>query len=106
MVTIDEFRKLEIVTAKVLDAQDHPNADKLYVLQIDIGDEKRQIVAGIRDFYTKEEMVGRMVVVIKNLQPAVIRGVESNGMMLATKDGQTLSVLTTERDVKIGSPIS
>jgi len=106
MVTIDDFRKLEIVTARIAEATEHPNADKLYVLKVDIGLEQRQIVAGIRQHYTKEQLIGKTVIVIKNLAPAVIRGVESNGMLLATKDESGLAVLTIEKDIKLGSPIS
>jgi methionyl-tRNA synthetase len=106
MITIDDFRKLEIVTAKIVEVSEHPNADRLYVLKVDIGGEIRQIVAGIRQFYKKEDLLARNVVVLKNLQPAVIRGVESNGMLLATKDDLTLAVLTPEKEVKLGSPVS
>jgi methionyl-tRNA synthetase len=73
---------------------------------VDIGQEVRQIVAGIRAFYTKEELAGKNVVVIKNLAPAVIRGVESNGMLLATRDENGLAVLSTDRPMNIGSPVS
>lgn len=106
MVSFDEFKKLKIVTAKVLEVEDHPNADKLYVMKIDLGNETRQIVAGIRAFYKKEDLIGKHVVVVKNLEPATIRGVESNGMLLATKDDKSLAVLVPEKEVKIGSPIS
>lgn len=106
MITYDDFKKLEIVTAKVLEVQEHPNADRLYILKVDMGGEVRQVVAGIRSFYKQEELAGKTVILLKNLQPAVIRGVESNGMILATKDESNLSVLTIERDIKTGSPIS
>lgn len=105
-ITFEDFKKLDIVTAKIVEAGDHPNADKLYVLKIDLGGELRQIVAGIRQSYGKEELVGKNIVIVKNLQPAVIRGVESNGMLLAAKDEDTLALLIPERDVKAGSKIS
>jgi methionyl-tRNA synthetase len=106
MITYDDFKNIEIVTAKVLEVADHPNADRLYVLQLDLGDEKRQIIAGVKAFYSKEELVGKTIVVVKNLEPAVIRGVESNGMLLAVKDENGLAVLTIEKDIKIGNRVS
>ena len=106
LVTIDDFKKCELVVAQIKDVQDHPNADKLYVLKVSLGHEERQIVAGIRPYYGKEELLGRQVVVIKNLRPATIRGVESQGMVLAVKDEKGLSVLTPHREAVVGSKVS
>lgn len=106
MVTYEEFKKLDIRVAKVLEVEDHPNADRLYVLKIDTGVDTRTIVAGIKNFYTKETLVGKNVVVIINLEPAVIRGVESNGMLLAASDDSGISVLTPDKSPKPGSRIS
>ncbi|MBF0479300.1 MAG: methionine--tRNA ligase subunit beta [Candidatus Omnitrophica bacterium] len=106
MITIEDFAKVELALGQVLEVKDHPNADRLYVLLVDLGEEKRQIVAGIRKFYTKEELVGKKVVVVKNLQPALLRGEESQGMLLAVKDTEQLSVLTIERPVALGSRVS
>jgi len=103
MVTIEEFRKIELIIAQIKEVKVHPNADKLYVLKIDTGKEEKQLVAGIRMAYTPEELVGKRVVVVNNLQPAVIRGEESNGMVLAVTDEKGLSVLTTEKEVVLGS---
>ena len=105
MVTLDDFKKIELVVAKVLEAKDHPNADRLYVLKIDTGKEVKQLIAGIRKFYTKEELIGRRIIVVNNLQPAVIRGEESQGMMLAASDEQGLSVLGLDKEIALGSPI-
>lgn len=105
MIPIEEFRKLEIIVAQIKDVQEHPNADKLYVLKIDTGSGEKQLVAGIRKSYTKEQLVGRRVIVINNLQPAVIRGVESQGMVLAASDEVGISVLQPDRDVKLGSTV-
>jgi len=77
------FAKLNLKVAKVLDVQDLPGADKLYVLQIDLGTEKRQIVAGVRNHHTKEDLIGKNLVVVTNLKPAKLKGFESNGMLLA-----------------------
>src|SRR3954470_10384769 len=93
-VTYDDFAKLELRVARVLEARAHPNADKLLLLQIDVGDEQpRQIVAGIRQHYTPEQLVGKRIVVVNNLAPAVIRGEASNGMLLAATSGDRVVVL-------------
>jgi methionyl-tRNA synthetase len=103
MIPIEEFKKLEIVIAQIKDVQEHPNADKLYVLKVDTGAQEKQLVAGIRKSYTKEQLLGRRVIMINNLQPAVIRGIESQGMVLAASDDEGISILQPDRDVKLGS---
>ena len=105
MITIDDFKKIEFVVAQIKEAVEHPNADRLYVLKVDTGKDVRQVVAGIRSRYTKEELVGRRVVVVGNLQPAVIRGQESNGMVLAATDESGVSIVTPDRDVALGSVV-
>ena len=107
MIPIEDFLKVDLRVAKVLHAEPHPNADKLLILKIDAGDgvEERQIVAGIRNFYKPEELVGKNIVIVNNLAPAILRGVESQGMLLAAKDGDQLAIITTEKDVKPGSKI-
>ena len=103
MITFDDFKKVEIKTARVLDAQDHPNADKLLILKIEVGGEKKQIVAGIKGRYSREELLNKNIVIVNNLEPAVIRGEESNGMLLAAQDEGVISLLVPERKVKSGS---
>ena len=103
MITVEDFKKLEIRIAKIKDVQDHPNADKLFVIVIDLGDKTKQIVAGIRDSYKKEDLIGRNIVVVDNLEPAMLRGVESQGMLLATRDEKGVSIITPDRDVTTGS---
>jgi methionine--tRNA ligase beta chain len=105
MISYEDFKKLEIRTARVLAAKEHPSADRLYVLDIDLGSEKRQIVAGIKNYYSIDSLIGKNIAVITNLEPAVIRGVESNGMLLAASGESTLCVLTTDRDIMPGSVI-
>jgi len=105
MVKLEDFKNCEIIVAQIKEANDHPNADRLYVLRIDTGKEEKQLVAGIRSSYTKEELVGRKIIVINNLEPAVIRGEESSGMLLAVGDDKTLSLLTIDRDVSLGSVV-
>jgi methionyl-tRNA synthetase len=106
MITIDEFRKLELKVATIKRAEPHPNADKLLVLQIDLGSEERQIVAGIRGHYQAEELVGRQVVVVANLETAKLRGVESQGMLLAASDSDRIVILTPEKKVNPGAKVS
>lgn len=106
MVKFDEFKKLDLRIAKVIDVEDHPNADKLYVVTIDIGGEKKKVVAGIKEHYKPDEVKGKSVVVITNLEPATIRGVESQGMILAAKDSKGLSVLTPDKETDAGCRIS
>ena len=103
MVTLEEFKKLNIRIARIKDVIDHPNADRLYVVRLLIGEEERDVVAGIKKGYNKEELLGKLVAVIENLEPAVIRGVESKGMILATQDGEILAVLSPDKPVAPGS---
>ena len=102
MVSLGDFRKMELVIAQIKEANDHPDADRLYVLKVDLGSETLQLVAGIKKCYTKEQFIGRRVVIIKNLEPAVIRGVESQGMLLAASDEQGPAILTPDREVPLG----
>jgi len=103
MITIDEFKKLNLRVARIKEIIDHPNADKLYVVRVMIGEEEREVVAGIKKGYSKEELLGKLVVLVENLEPAVIRGVESRGMILAAQDGETLAVISPDRPVSPGS---
>ena len=106
MITIDDFRKVELKVATVKSAEFHPNADRLLVLNVDLGSEERQICAGIRSTYTPEELVGRQIIVVANLETAKLRGVESQGMLLAASDDGRVVVLTPEKPVQAGAKIS
>jgi methionyl-tRNA synthetase len=106
MITIDDFANVDLRTAEVTAAEPHPNADRLLVLQLRLGEEERQIVAGIRGHYEPEELVGKTIVVVANLQPVTLRGVESNGMLLAVKDGDRVNVLTPDRASGSGLRVS
>lgn len=101
----DEFKKLELRVAEILDAKPHPNADRLYVLDLVVGGEKKQVVAGIKNHYTPAELIGKKVVVVNNLEPAVIRGIESQGMVLAASEGDTLTLVTPERAIGSGAVV-
>ena len=96
-ITIDDFAKVEMVVGQVVSCEKHPKADKLLVSQIDIGGEIRQVVSGIASNYKPEQMVGKKVVVVINLKPAMLRGVESQGMILAGSDGKLIEVLEVEK---------
>ncbi|MFA5104009.1 MAG: methionine--tRNA ligase subunit beta [Candidatus Margulisiibacteriota bacterium] len=136
MPSIEDFMKFEFKIAKIIDAQDHPNADKLLVLKIDVGEmgivgggsrparteeaphaapvqdpispspKYKQIVAGIKKSYSKEDLIGKYIVVVNNLEPAVLRGVESNGMLLAATGADGMPILISpERPVEPGSKV-
>ena len=98
VITFDEFQNVELKTAKILKAEKVDGADKLLKLQIKVGDEQRQIVSGIAQFYSPEELVEKMIVVVTNLIPATIFGIESNGMLLAAKNGKTLTLMTIDSE--------
>ena len=106
MISIDEFRKVELKVATIKSAEAHPNADKLMVLQIDLGSEQRQICAGIRNHYTAEELVGKQIVVVANLETAKLRGLDSQGMLLAASDEERVIILTPEKSVQAGAKVS
>lgn len=95
-ISIDDFSKIELVVGTVEKCEKHPNADKLLVSQINIGKETRQIVSGIADFYSPEDMIGRKVIVVANLKPAQLRGVESQGMILAGSKKKLLELVSVE----------
>ena len=95
-INYEDFAKLELRVAKVIEARPHPNADKLLLLQIDVGGEQKQIVAGIKAHYTPEQLVGRLIVVVNNLAPALLRGETSNGMLLAATSGEKVVLLTPD----------
>lgn len=106
MITIDEFRKLELRVGTVISAEPHPNADRLLVLKVDLGSEERQLVAGIRAHYEPEALVGRQLVVVANLEPAKLRGVGSQGMILAASRDESLVFITPERTIAAGAKVS
>jgi len=104
-ITFDDFTKLDIRIVKIIKAEKHPNADKLLKLQVDLGVEKRQIIAGIAEHYAPKDLVGKSVSIIANLKPAKIRGEISQGMILAAEDDSTASLLIPLKDVEAGSKV-
>ena len=105
MVSFKEFQQLELRVGEVLEASPHPNADRLYVLKIKVGEEQKQVVAGIRLHYSASELLGKKIVVVNNLEPAMIRGVESQGMLLAANDGERLVLIAPEREITSGAQV-
>src|SRR5262245_37739946 len=107
-IVYDDFAKIELRVATVLECKPHPNADKLLVLQIDLGTEKRQICAGLRQHYQPEQLVGKQIVVVANLAPRTMRGEVSNGMLLAATDPATgrVIVVSPGDTVTAGSKVS
>ena len=93
LISIDDFAKVELKVGEILESKQHENADKLLVSKIKIGDEIRQIVSGIAKYYNPKDLIGRKVVVVTNLKPVKIRGVESNGMVLCAADGEKLEIV-------------
>ena len=108
LIQYDDFTKLDLRVAKVLEASNHPNADKLIVLKIDLGFEQRQICAGIRGQYDPATLVGRNIVVVANLAPRMMRGLESKGMLLAASnaDHSRIILLQPDADIEPGSKVS
>ncbi|WP_297499958.1 methionine--tRNA ligase [Thermococcus sp.] len=104
-VSFDDFAKLDLRVGKVIEVEDHPNADKLYVVKVDLGDEVRTLVAGLKKYYSKDELLNRYVVIVANLQPKKLRGVESQGMLLAADDGKNVALLMPDKEVKLGARI-
>ncbi|MCD6246978.1 MAG: methionine--tRNA ligase subunit beta [Candidatus Diapherotrites archaeon] len=98
MISFADFKKVELKVAKILEVEDISGKDKLYKIKIDLGNEQRQIVAGIKPFYTKDELTGKNVIVVANLEPAVIAGVKSEAMLLAAKDNKGGYALVTIAD--------
>ena len=107
-ITFEEFKKLDLRVGEIKAAEDIPGADRLFKIQVDLGAETRELVAGIKGHYEKENLIGRKIVVLTNLEPRTIRGVTSHGMLLAASvgDKSSMSIITLEKDVPNGSKVS
>jgi methionyl-tRNA synthetase len=103
-ISYEEFEKLDLRVGEIKKVEDHPSADKLIVMEVDIG-EKRTLVAGLKEYYKKEELVGKKIVILTNLAPRKLRGIESRGMLLAADAGKVVSLLTVDKDVPVGSKV-
>ena len=104
-IAIDDFMKIELRVAKIIEASEIEGADRLLKLQVDLGSEKRQLVAGIKKTYTPEELVGKHIVVVANLKPARLRGEESQGMLLAAQTDDGPALVSFDKDVHPGSVV-
>ena len=105
MITLEDFLKVELKVVQIVEAKTHPDADRLLVLTVDTGAERKEVVAGIAQHYPVGDLVGKKVILVNNLQPATLRGVVSNGMILAAKEGESLSLITTERPIAPGATV-
>lgn len=106
-ITIEDFKKMELRVAKVLTAEKVDNSDKLLKLQIDLGYEQRQILAGISQNYQPEELINKEIIIVANLEPRNLRGLESNGMLLAATDPDgTIKLLKPDSEITPGSKVS
>ena len=107
LIGIEEFARVKLKIATIREVLPHPRADKLLVLKVDLGGEdQRQLVAGIKNAYQPEDLVGRQIVVVSNLQPATLRGERSEGMLLAASDGSGEPVLlSVEKPVENGAQV-
>lgn len=104
-ISFEEFKRLDMRVGVVTAVEDHPNADKLYVMKVDLGGEERQLVAGLKPYYDREKLLGKSVVVVLNLAPAVLRGVESRGMLLAAQHAERVIILTTDEEMPAGARV-
>jgi len=109
-VNFQEWSKLDLRVAKILNVEDIEGADKLYKLKIDLGKDlgKRTIVAGIKQYYKKEELKDKLIIVFVNLEPRVMKGIKSEGMLLAavSEDKSKITLIIPEKDIEVGSKVS
>ncbi len=105
-ITIDDFAKLDLRVARVIKAEKHPDADKLLVLQLKLGGETRQVVSGIAKYYKSEDLIGKDLILVANLKPVKLRGIESHGMILAASNDKELVLGTIDKEIATGSQIS
>lgn len=104
MIEFEDWKKLDLRVGEIKSVKDHPSADKLLILEVDIG-ESRQLVAGIKGHYKKEELLGKKIIVFSNLNPTKLRGIESQGMLLAAVNNGKVVLLTVDRDIDAGSKV-
>ena len=105
-ISYDEFSRLDLRVAEIINVEEIENADKLYKLEIKLGDENRILVAGIKQHYEKEALIGKKIIIIANLEPRKMKGVESQGMLLAASDDENIVLLTIDKDIESGTKIS
>ena len=106
LITIDDFRKIELRTGIVVECEKVPNSKKLLKLQLKIGDKEKQIVSGISEYYTPEDLIGKSIIVVDNLKPSKLMGIESQGMLLAAKHGKELRLVTVDGNIESGAEVN
>lgn len=106
-ISFEYWKKLDLRVGRINGVKDHPNADKLYIILVDLGkgEHDLQIVSGLKDDYSKEELMGRNIVVLKNLESVTLRGIESNGMLLAAVFKNKVVLIEPEKDIEVGSKV-
>lgn len=106
-IPFKDWQKLNLRVGKIVRVENHPQADKLYLLEVDLGTEKRKLVAGLKQHYKPEELEGKLCIIFTNLEPAVIRDIKSEGMILAAvnEDKSKVIILEPEKDIELGSKI-
>jgi methionyl-tRNA synthetase len=102
-VSFEQFKKIELRIGRIVSVENHPAADKLYIMKIDIGGKLVQSVAGLKPYITKEALENRLVAVVCNLEPAMLRGVRSEAMLLAAQEGEKVVLLVPETEISVGS---
>ena len=105
MVSFEDFKKLDLRVAKIIEAEKVEGSGKLLKLKIDLGEETRQLIAGIAKFYQPENLIGREIIVIANLEPKMLMGLESQGMLLAANDGEQIILLKPDKEISPGAKI-
>ncbi|MBP7087819.1 MAG: hypothetical protein KBB01_00825 [Candidatus Omnitrophica bacterium] len=105
MINFDDFLKLDLRIGRILEVEVHPDAEKLYLLKVDIGEKVVQVVAGIRPFYSTDSLINKLVVVLANLEPKNIRGALSEAMLLAAQGKDDLGLLMPDKEIPQGSTI-
>ncbi|MFH1248690.1 MAG: hypothetical protein V1660_00895 [archaeon] len=107
IIKFPDWEKMSLRVAKIIEVKEHPNANRLYIVDIDLGTEKRTLVAGLKGHYTADELLGKLCIVFSNIEPVVIRGIKSEGMILAavSPDKSKVCILQPEKEIELGSRI-
>jgi methionyl-tRNA synthetase len=107
VVSFKDWQKLDFRVGKILEVKNHPNAEKLYLLEVDLGTERKTLVAGLKQHYKPEELKNKKCIIFTNLEPATIRGIKSEGMILAAvnENKKKVIILSPEKDMEVGSKV-
>ena len=106
-VSVNDFKRLDLRIGQIKSVKDHPNADKLFILMVDLGEGEHdiQLVAGLKSHYDKDDLIGKKIVVIRNLEPTLIRGFESQGMLLAAIFKNKITLIQPEKEIETGAKV-